>query len=192
MNSGPIGSCHKLDMEYEVKYSQTKQIENNESGDNNNYGKRNSVGLNNHHLAYSSKEPDSNYFVNKRAGIVDKPPMIKKRSHSSKSSSTLRSNKYKSLEKDNKDIFIRPTYGSAEEDKNYEIKANGMMKVRKKKLENGENAYMSKRLKNQPILNSSSSSLRYKKSTPLDMLHEHERHLPEVKGNMEAPNMIIK
>ena len=189
INSGPIGSWHKLDMKDEVKYCMTKQIENDDSRSA--YNKKGSIGINT--IAYSNKEDNSsNYFVNKCKYVVDKPPMTKMRSYFSKSGPTLRSNKYKSLEKDNRDIQIQQVYGAIENDKNYEIKANGMMKVRWKKMKNGENAYMSKRLKSQPALNFSSSSLRYKKSTQLDMLHENERHLPEVKGTIGAPKMVIK
>ena len=186
MNSGPIGSCHKLDMEDEVKYCMTKEIENDNSRSA--YNKNCSIGKNT--IANSNKEDkSSNYFLNKRKCVVDKPPIIKKRSYSNKSSSILRSNKYKSIEKDSRDIQIQPVYGATENDKNYEVKANGMIKVRRNKI---ENAYMSKRLKSQRVLNSSSSSIKYKKSTRLDMLHEHQRHLPEVKDTMEAPKIIIK
>lgn len=186
MNSGPIGATNVLDMDSDVKYSKTKHFKNNSSIAK---AKRNSDYKN---IFEQQDNQMGSYFKNKRSAIVDKPPIImNKRSQRSKSNSDLNSHKYASLEHDHDHISIKQKYIATNDDQDYEIKANGMMKIKKKKKQNDEKAYMSKRLKNQPGLNSSSGSVRYTNVNPLDMLRQHEKHLPDV-NNRLVPNLVIQ
>ena len=189
MNSGPLTSIHQLDMDPDVKYSQTKYIKP-EQEIGLSYGQVPEVEYNN---IVGDSNDNPSYFKNKRGAAMDqKPPKQSKRSYSSKSSSDLRSARYKSLENDTNEVFIRPKLSTIDNAQDYEIKANGMMKIKRKKKEVEQNAYMSKRLKNQPSMNSSSGSLKFKKMTPLDMLHQHDKHFPNVKMQGGGPNMVIK